>query len=106
MTLALAACGTDSTAATPVDTDAADVATTTTMPPVLPAADGAALYESNCSRCHQSDGSGRIGPNIQGVTLTEFVERNVRTGPGAMPAFPELSDAEVAAITSHVVDTL
>ena len=82
------------------------VPTTTAANPAAPAPDGTALYESNCARCHQSDGSGRIGPNLQGVTLTGFVERVVRTGPGPMPAFPQLSDAEVAAIANHVVDNL
>ena len=107
-TLAFAACGSTSTAAAPARTEPAEpesvATTTTTAPEAIP--DGASLYESNCSRCHRSDGSGRIGPNLQGVTLTEFVERVVRAGPGEMPAFADLTDAEVTAIASHVVDNL
>ena len=107
--LTIAACGSNSTTTAPPDTEpveAESAATTTTAAPRALALDGTSLYESNCSRCHRSDGSGRIGPNLQGVTLTSFVERVVRTGPGEMPAFPDLSDDEVSAIASHVVDNL
>ena len=108
--LTIAACGSNSTTTAPPDTEpveAESAATTTTAAaPGALVLDGAALYESNCSRCHRSDGSGRIGPNLQGVTLTSFVERVLRTGPGEMPAFSDLSDAEVTAIASHVVDNL
>ena len=108
--LTIAACGSNSTTTAPPDTEPVEAespaTTTTTAAPGALALDGASLYESNCSRCHRSDGSGRIGPNLLGVTLTGFVERVVRTGPGEMPAFPELTDAEVTAIASHVVDNL
>ena len=130
--LALSACGSSDASASPTaadeaeelaDTDAQDDVndeapettaapettttteapeTTTTEAPVV-AVDGAALYESNCSRCHQSDGSGARGPNIQGRTATAPIETIVVNGRGGMPSFPNLSGAEVSAIANHVV---
>ena len=62
---------------------------------------GAALFESSCARCHGADGSGRSSVNIQGVSVGVTTQA-IRTGPGSMPAFPNLSDAEVLAIAQHV----
>ncbi len=90
---------------------------------VVPAqgdADGGQVYQANCASCHQADGSGVPGtfPPLRGnadVTDPAFVEQVVREGlsgpievdgvtyDGQMPAFGQLSDAEVAAVVDHVV---
>ena len=93
----------ETTTAAPETTTTTEAPETTTTEAPVVAVDGAALYESNCSRCHQSDGSGARGPNIQGRTATAPIETIVVNGRGAMPSFPNLSGAEVSAIANHVV---
>lgn len=82
--------------------------------------DGAQVYTANCVACHQASGKGLPGvfPNLDG---SDWVARDPRviinillhgiTGQmtvngavynGAMPAFGHLSDAELAAVASHV----
>ncbi|VAX08414.1 Cytochrome c family protein [hydrothermal vent metagenome] len=70
---------------------------------------GAALYEENCAVCHGSEGTGGVGvplalPDFQYAISDQFLERTIRKGrPGrVMPAFNNLSDAEVAAIVRHI----
>ena len=96
-------------------------------PPVLtgdvapPAADwfafGRYTYQVNCQNCHTMDGSGRgMYPPVQGLTahlaaeggrdyLLELTLYGLYTGTyGApMPPMPELSDAEVAAVTNYLL---
>jgi cytochrome c oxidase cbb3-type subunit 3 len=70
---------------------------------------GARLYASHCAACHGSNGMGGVGVPI---ALSDFLSqaddgylrKTIRLGrPGrVMPAFAQLSDAEVDAIVRHV----
>lgn len=73
------------------------------------APDGARLYARNCAACHGEDGSGGIGvplalPSFQATVDDAYLRKTIRIGrPGrVMPAFAQLSDAEVDAIVAHV----
>lgn len=83
------------------------------------AEEGQAVYDQNCASCHQPGGVGVAGafPPLAGnprVADPEYVSGVVRdglTGPlevlgqaydGVMPAFAQLSDAEVAAVAAYV----
>lgn len=86
-------------------------------------ADGQQIFNANCVACHQATGKGLPGvfPPLDG---SEWVVGNTRvlanillhgingeisvagqTYKGAMPAFGQLSDAELAAVLSHVRST-
>ncbi|HJV28136.1 MAG TPA: cytochrome c [Aromatoleum sp.] len=59
--------------------------------------DGAQVYEKVCSHCHEAG----VGPVIRGRSLpAEYVQRVVRYGNRAMPAFrpTEIDDASLADI--------
>lgn len=81
--------------------------------------EGRAAYEENCQSCHQPDGTGIEGafpplagnPNVDDDAHVRDVLRNGLTGPievngvtydGVMPAFPQLSDAQVEALIAYV----
>ena len=78
---------------------------------------GEATYRRNCQNCHTVDGSGRgMYPPIQNQTahlgaeggrgyLLDLALYGLYTGDyGApMPPMPELSDAEIAAVTNYVL---
>lgn len=73
------------------------------------APDGAALYNRHCAACHGVDGSGGVGvplalPAFLDSVTDHYLQTTIRMGrPGrVMPAFSQLSDAEVAAIVSHL----
>ena len=84
------------------------------------AADGKQLYSAHCVACHQASGQGLPGvfPPLDGsewVTGDARVVANIvlhgidaeitvagKTYKGSMPAFGHLSDAELAAVVSHV----
>lgn len=73
------------------------------------AADGATLYARNCAACHGEDGSGGIGvplslPSFLATVDDAYLRKTIRLGrPGrVMPAFAQLSDAEVDAIVAHI----
>jgi mono/diheme cytochrome c family protein len=86
-------------------------------------ADGAQIFTTNCVACHQATGKGLPGvfPPLDGsewVNGDERVLANILlhgvTGDitvagvpykGAMPAFAQLGDAELAAVLSHVRST-
>ncbi len=89
-----------------------------------PPVDGAALYATHCVACHQATGAGLPGvfPPLVGSewvlgdedTLVQILLHGVagqievagQNYQGAMPAFgPRLSDAEIAALASHVRTT-
>lgn len=94
----------------------------TTAEAAGPVAEGATVYRSvGCSGCHGPTGGGGVGPALANVTKT-FPEFNdhvqwVRTGSkpfqgkpygatgkvatGNMPAFTDLTDAEVIAVVCH-----
>ena len=100
----------------------ADVELARTVPPGGVAAFawrdfGAEVYRANCENCHTADGSGRgMYPPVQNQTahldaeggrgyLVDLALYGLYTGEyGApMPPMPELSDAEIAAVTNHVL---
>jgi mono/diheme cytochrome c family protein len=84
------------------------------------AANGKQLFTANCAACHQATGKGLPGvfPPLDGSEWVAGDERTVAnillhgvTGEitvmgtsfkGAMPAFPQLSDAELAAVASYI----
>lgn len=82
--------------------------------------DGAAVYAGNCAACHQATGQGLAGifPTLVGASwvldddarLVQILLHGIN-GPlvvkgveynGVMPAFAQLSDAELAAVLTHV----
>jgi mono/diheme cytochrome c family protein len=83
-------------------------------------ADGQVVYNANCVACHQASGKGLPGvfPPLDGsewVNGDERILANIllhgitgeitvmgQTYKGAMPPFPQLSDAELAAVLGHV----
>ncbi|WP_411881587.1 c-type cytochrome [Polaromonas sp. YR568] len=84
------------------------------------AANGKQLFTANCAACHQATGKGLPGvfPPLDGSEWVAGDERTVAnillhgitgeitvmgsTFKGAMPAFPQLSDAELAAVASYI----
>lgn len=84
------------------------------------AVDGKAVYDANCAACHQGAGTGLPGvfPPLDGsewVTGTPIVVANIllhglegeievagTTYSGSMPPFPQLSDAELAGVTTYI----
>lgn len=100
----------------------ADIEPAETVPPASVTAFawrdfGERVYLANCQNCHTVDGSGRGEyPPVQNLTahlragggrgyLVDAVLYGLYTGEyGApMPPMPELSDAEVAAVTNYVL---
>ena len=77
-------------------------------PLALAAPDGRALYETHCSACHQFEGSGGIGLPLVKKKLDdvsdEYLFKSIRYGrPGrVMPAYQEMSDAQVNAIVLYM----
>lgn len=70
---------------------------------------GAQLYIQHCSACHGESGGGGVGvplalPAFLAAANDEYLSRTIRMGrPGrVMPAFAQLSDAEVGAIVGHI----
>ena len=72
------------------------------------ATDGGALFEQHCSACHNFDGRGGIGLPLSTETLStvtdDYLSRTIRAGRVGriMPAFKQLSDAEIAAIVDYL----
>jgi cytochrome c oxidase subunit 2 len=88
--------------------------------------DGEAVYAANCASCHQANGQGIAGafPPVAGHTADLVVEQgrdylpllmlyglqgaievDGTTYNGQMPAWSQLSDEELAAVTNYVVAT-
>ena len=68
---------------------------------------GGRLYDANCAACHQPSGAGTPPefPALAGnANLADIrhVASTIRAGRGRMLAFPQLSDAEVAALATYV----
>ena len=86
----------------------------------LQTADGAALYAAHCAACHQATGQGLAGvfppldksewvlgadkvlANIVLHGITGEIEVLGTTYKGMMPAFSQLTDAELAATLTHI----
>lgn len=71
------------------------------------AADGAVLYETHCAACHQVNGGGiglPLAPSKMATVPDEYIRSTIRHGRVGriMPAFPELSNAQVDAITAYI----
>ncbi len=71
--------------------------------------DGARLYAQRCSACHGTDGRGGVGvplalPAFLSSVDDAYLRKTIRLGrPGrVMPAFTQLTDAEVQAIITHI----
>ena len=70
--------------------------------------DGRALYQLHCSACHQFEGAGGIGLPLSKEKLDEvsddYLFKSIRLGrPGrVMPAYREMSDAQVDAIVRYM----
>jgi mono/diheme cytochrome c family protein len=68
---------------------------------------GRQLYDANCAVCHQPNGTGTppdfpaLAGNA-GLADLRHVASIVRAGRGKMLAFPQLADAEVAALATYV----
>jgi mono/diheme cytochrome c family protein len=68
---------------------------------------GRGLYDANCVACHQPGGMG-MPPGFPALSGNErlkdldLVTRAIHFGQRAMPAFPKLSTAEVAALVTYV----
>ncbi len=76
---------------------------------VYAAHDGARLYRQHCAACHGSEGTGGVGvpiaqPDLLATVDDRYLIGTIRQGrPGrVMPAFRQLSDAEVNAIVAHM----
>lgn len=80
------------------------------LPLPAPAAhDGARLYAQHCAACHGAQGKGGVGvplalPDFLAQADDAYLRRTIRLGrPGrVMPAFTQLSDAEVNAVVAYL----
>lgn len=68
---------------------------------------GKEVFVANCGSCHTLEDagtSGSIGPELDGIGLSEAdIEAQVRTGGGGMPAFEgDLSEDEIAQVSAYV----
>lgn len=77
--------------------------------PLRSMAVGEQLYAQHCAACHGKDGSGGVGvplnlPDFLAVASDDYLKITIREGrPGrVMPAFPRLSDSELAALVTHL----
>jgi len=67
-------------------------------------ANGEVLYDANCAGCHGASAEGASGPAIYNEDADDFVEA-IQEGEGSMPAFPDMSEQDIADIIAFV-DTL
>jgi mono/diheme cytochrome c family protein len=91
--------------------------------PATPAVDGGAVYAANCAACHQATGAGipaafppladHVGDlyaadrgyliDVLLYGLQGPITVNGQTYNGLMPAWPQLSDAQIAAVLDHTM---
>jgi quinoprotein glucose dehydrogenase len=73
-----------------------------------PGPPGHAIYEQNCQMCHGADRAGNEAiPSLQNVITRlgpDEVYATVRNGRGQMPAFSNLTDAQVNSLISYLED--
>lgn len=76
----------------------------------IAAPDGAQLYRTHCSVCHNENGMGGIGLPLNGIKIEDFSRdylfQTIRLGRvgRVMPAFMRLSDAQVNAIVDYILE--
>jgi mono/diheme cytochrome c family protein len=69
---------------------------------------GADLYDISCARCHGADLEGGIGPALEAgsnaatVLTDDQIFGAIRSGPGAMPTFPRLTDEQVSSVVDYL----
>jgi|AMFO01.1.fsa_nt_gi Cytochrome c, mono- and diheme variants len=69
---------------------------------------GAALYERACASCHGRDLGGGIGPALGPGSTADLslddaqIAGAIRVGPGSMPPFARLTDAQVASLVRYL----
>jgi mono/diheme cytochrome c family protein len=64
-------------------------------------ANGQVVYDANCAGCHGSSADGGSGPSLLNKSLHDFVEV-IPNGEGSMPAFPDITDQEIADMYAFV----
>ena len=76
----------------------------TATKPILPDGNelaGETLYDGKCAACHGSSAEGASAPSILEQPDAHFVSA-VQNGIGNMPAFPDLSEQDIADIIAFV----
>ena len=74
-----------------------------TAAPARPADDGAAVFAQRCAVCHGDDARGKVGPDIRcHRSIRDAVRTGRTTAKTAMPAFSDLSDADVDRLQEHL----
>ena len=72
-----------------------------------PKSRGRIVYETTCAACHGLDKMGiGVAPPLRGLRsrlADTNIVRQIRTGKNGMPAFPNLSDADVKAVTDYLL---
>jgi mono/diheme cytochrome c family protein len=69
---------------------------------------GVDLYQASCATCHAGNLSGGFGPPLginsnSALNLTdEQIGNTIRVGPGAMPAFSQLDDEQIASLVEFL----
>ena len=70
-------------------------------------ADGEKVYKANCAACHQVNGTG-LPPNFPSLVGSPVIKGSadeqisqVLKGKNLMPPFPQLSDADIAAVVTY-----
>lgn len=110
-------------------TDLGDMRTVADLRPTVQAAapgsavDGGAIFAANCAACHQANGQGLPGvfpplagsewvvgdPKVLANILLHGVSGKIEVAgqsfDGMMPAFAQLSDAEIAGVLTHIRST-
>ena len=73
------------------------------------APNGKALFKSNCGSCHTLSAAGtngQVGPKLDGLGQSAAsVEATMKAGPGVMPSFGGMPEAQRAAIAKLVASS-
>jgi cytochrome c oxidase subunit II len=95
------------TEAAPVEVAAADAAPAAAVDKDDLMKAGAKVYAANCQVCHQANGTGLppsfpslVGSKVATGPIDAHITQ-VLKGKNAMPPFPQLSDADVAAVVTY-----
>jgi mono/diheme cytochrome c family protein len=79
--------------------------------------EGEKIFRENCQSCHSlDDEAGGIGPSLKGIFKKETLPssgrpsvppniiRQLRTPVGTMPAFPQLTEKEIADLLAYFIN--